>query len=158
MGIKAKKKTCKGCGNLTYIWARGMCKSCDRQANPHKYGIKKTPKPLKRVPIKKGSTARHKANKSAERVAMEAFWETKKDKQGRVFCEECGKQIKYDPSHCAHILSKGAFPSLRCVLDNLMALCFGCHTIYDCQDRTSMRIWPEIKERILKLKNLNSVK
>lgn len=36
--MERKKKECKGCGELSFLWARGRCKLCDQRDNPEKHG------------------------------------------------------------------------------------------------------------------------
>jgi len=50
--IARKKKQCKGCPKVTYIYARDNCLECDRKENPTKHGIQpkgETQKKRKRI-------------------------------------------------------------------------------------------------------------
>lgn len=76
-------------------------------------------------------------------------WDLKKVKQ----CEECNTVLRtFSRSYISHILSKGAFPSLRHNLDNYSLLCFQCHQTYEFGNRKSMNIYPKIEKIIIKLK------
>jgi hypothetical protein len=47
-------------------------------------------------------------------------------------CEVCQNRINFAPHSFAHVLSKGAYPSLRLVKKNIVVMCFDCHHQYDC--------------------------
>ena len=72
-------------------------------------------------------------------------------------CEECGRWIKFDPFHIAHINSKGARPDLRTTEDNVLILCSDHHTQMDSKfegkTRNDLKILPKINSIILKYKN-----
>ena len=40
MSIKPKKKICIDCGEESYIWAHGRCRSCDAKYRSNKVGFK----------------------------------------------------------------------------------------------------------------------
>ena len=144
--IERKKKVCKRCGDAKYIYARNMCKSCDRIANPHKHvKIKKKSIPKSKY---KAPTQKHKKAKDAERVAMEAFWNTKKDYQGSCYCEECGVSLgnRFNPYNVAHIISKGSNPAFRCDMRNFVLLCAEHHNQFDCEARSEMKVFERTEE------------
>ena len=164
--IERNQKTCKRCGESKYIYARKMCKRCDRIENPHKHGMvnknggpKSNWKELdpneKPKLIEKGGfikikpTKKHKKAKDAERVAMEVFWNTKKDYQGSCYCEECGVSLgnQFNPYNVAHIISKGSNPAFRCDMRNFILLCADHHNQFDCAARTEMKVF-EVTEEI----------
>ena len=136
--MNRKKKTCKTCGELTYLFSKGDCKQCAQIRYANK---------SKKVP-----TERYKKAKECELDTMLSVWEENQDFHDRCLCSECGKSIEFDRSHCAHILSKGAFPQHRCNPENIVILCFDCHQTFDFESRESMAIWPYIEEKTLELK------
>ena len=145
--IQRKKKICKSCNIETYIFSRGECKSCAQK----RYAKKLKPK---RRPISKAPTKRHVKRKKEELDVMLEVWEANADIDNRCQCSECGKSLEFDRTHCAHILSKGAFPSLRSNPENIIILCFECHQQFDFGLRSEMNIYPFIEEKTFELKNV----
>ena len=145
--IERKKKTCKTCGNESYIFSKGDCKPCAQK----RYAAKSKPKQVK---VKTRPTKRHKANKDAELAAMQEFWRQNQDQDDRCLCSECGKSLIFDRTHVAHVLGKGAYPHLRCNLKNFVILCFGCHQKFDFGERSKMRIYDYISELENELKKI----
>jgi hypothetical protein len=159
--IPQKKKTCKACGKERYIFSKGRCKECSnkeyaakRQAKlKEKMSSGKTKKP-------KTVTKRHKEAKDAERVAMRAFWETKRDVQGFAYCAECGCNLggEFNPYNVAHIISKGSNPAFRCDMRNFILLCADHHNEFDGGKRTEMKVYERTEEIRDKLRNEDSKK
>lgn len=147
--IERKKKECKGCGEMHYIWAYGKCKKC------HMLGKKPY---LTRKPVGAIVTQKHKEKKDAEYTAMRVRWKELQMMFGDVFCMECYKPLgdEMQPMYMAHVLSKGSFPSFRCDLRNIVPMCMEHHTMMDAQvdgkTRKDMRVYPELKEIEDKLK------
>ena len=141
--IERKKKKCKGCGEMHYIWAKGQCKKC--------YMLGKKPYIMRKSVAAIVKTKRHKENKDAEYVAMRAKWREIQMVKGSVTCMECGKPLgdEMQPMNMAHVLSKGSYPSFRCDLRNLVPMCMEHHTMMDAQvdgkTRKDMRVYPELK-------------
>lgn len=76
--IERKKKPCKRCGELRFIWARGMCKLCCKIAEPERYRIKRE------------------SDKEKER--LKRYRKARKEYLAEHFrCEVCG-----DPAHEIH--------------------------------------------------------
>lgn len=152
--IGRKKKLCKGCETLQYLFSKGNCKKCYIREWEYK-PKNKTKKPI--LP-----TDRHKKAKDAERLAMSAFWASQQDELGYCYCKECellGRSEKQanlgfemNPYNVAHIISKGANPSFRCDLRNFVLLCAEHHGDFDCGKRTEMRIFEETEAIRQKLK------
>lgn len=148
--MNRKKKTCKLCRKEAYIFSKGRCKACAnieyaakrQQKLKEKLGDTDTKqRRLERKPLK--PTNRHKTAKDAERVAMEAFWNSKADLFGNCHCEECKAEglsetftsvgDRFNPYCVAHIISKGANPAFRCDLRNFIILCPDHHNMFDGQ-------------------------
>jgi hypothetical protein len=67
------------------------------------------------------------------------------------FCEVCEKYIKELKVHnFAHILSKGSYPKLRLVEENILILCWdygqGCHEKFDTKAHSDLENLPEWKD------------
>jgi hypothetical protein len=151
--IERKKKLCKGCETLQYLFSKGRCQKC--AAKEGKKLVSKPKNPI--LP-----TDRHKKAKDAERLAMSAFWASQQDELGYCYCKECellGRSEKesslgfeMNPYNVAHIISKGANPSFRCDLRNFVLLCAEHHNQFDCAARSEMRIYEETELIRQKLK------
>lgn len=151
--IERKKKVCKGCETLQYLFSKGKCRQC--AAIDYKKPTSKPKKPI--LP-----TERHKKAKDAERLAMSAFWASQQDELGYCYCKECellGRSEKQanlgfemNPYNVAHIISKGANPSFRCDLRNFVLLCAEHHGQFDCGARSEMKIYEETEIIRQKLK------
>lgn len=151
--IERKKKLCKCCETLQYLFSKGRCQKC--ASKDYK---KPTSKPKKAIL----PTERHKKAKDAERLAMSAFWASQQDELGYCYCKECellGRSEKQanlgfemNPYNVAHIISKGANPSFRCDLRNFVLLCAEHHGDFDCRKRTEMKIYEETEAIRQKLK------
>lgn len=150
--IERKKKVCKVCEKLDFIFSKGRCKQC--ASKDYK---KPQSKPKAILP-----TERHKKAKDAERAAMSAFWASKQDELGYCYCKECellGRSEKQsnlgfemNPYNVAHIISKGSNPSFRCDLRNFVLLCAEHHNQFDCASRETMKIYAETEVIRQKLK------
>lgn len=72
------------------------------------------------------------------------------------FCEECGSPLgnMLKKIYFAHVVSKGSYPGLRHVEENIVLLCDKHHIQLDCNDKTKMRIWPRLEKLIIKLKRM----
>ncbi|MEL7124527.1 MAG: hypothetical protein AAFO07_34155 [Bacteroidota bacterium] len=151
--IKQKKKICKTCETETYIFSKGECKSCAQK----RYAVKAQDNRSKKKPtsIKRTPTKKQVQRKIDELEVMIKVWEENEDIDGRCGCSECGKSLTFDRTYCAHILSKGAFPQFRTNPDNIIILCLECHTNFDCDLKSEMKIWPFIEERIFELKKIS---
>jgi hypothetical protein len=174
--IERKKKQCKGCGEMQYLWSHGYCKRCWafrklRNDGPnyakvvgpeggapsdHMESAIKEYRKLEQSLLK--PTKKHKVAKEAEYVAMRAKWKEVESRDGGVYCMECGKPLgeEMQPMFMAHVLSKGSYPSFRCDLRNIVPMCMEHHTMMDAQvdgkTRKDMRVYPELKEIEDKLK------
>lgn len=129
--IERKKKTCKACGEETYLYARGMCQGCDRKENPHKHGLKpsgetsservQTPKKRKRIaPVSEKQARRLKEYRKLRDAYMEVH---------RV-CEVRGCNR---PSEDLHHMLPRAYHLLD--TDVFMAVCRGCHERIEREDK-----------------------
>jgi hypothetical protein len=147
MGIEVKKKACKGCGALKYIWARGHCKWCDQLAkmenakklaeedgdgtltsgNPSYEELNKQHRKKKRTKIRPYSEKMQKI-KNDEGKAMREFWELTEDYRGWNQCSESGLWLRgYAAIYVHHIWTKGAGSAARCDKDNFIILSAEAH-------------------------------
>ena len=106
---------------------------------------------IKQKRLSKTPTKRHQKAKQKELEAMLSLWAEHEDLDNRCNCSECGKSLEFDRAHCAHVLSKGAFPSLRASTSNMIILCFSCHYVFDCGERSKMKIWNYVEELTIDL-------
>lgn len=142
--LERKRKECKGCGGMEYIWAKGKCKKC--------YMLGKKSSRVFKV------TDRYKEVKDSEYSAMRTKWRTLEMRDGGVYCMECGKDLggEMQPGNMAHVLSKGSYPSFRCDLRNLVAMCYEHHQMMDGQVdgkvRSDMGCYEELMDISNKLK------
>lgn len=83
----------------------------------------------------------------SELDAMRLAW-AEWEKEGYVSCLETGKQLRFAPIHCAHIISKGARGDMRLDIENMMPLSAEAHIQYDQGNKTEMMIWPWVQKRI----------
>lgn len=124
--IKQKKKVCVECGDETYIFSKGKCKTC----------AQKTYKPLSSTstlnsstPIKKMTKKTQKAKKEQSEIRKEYF-EYHID---RCFNSEAsGRPIgEANRANIAHLFDKGRHQSVQANLDNFIYLTFDEHTLFD---------------------------
>ncbi len=151
MGIERKKKICKTCGESEYIFGHGNCTKCYRKLNA---------KPLNRTAIRPASKKR-KTVVEKDTAFYQYVWDERKDANGVCYCEECER--KYGRSErsslgqiwkrdmFSHILTKGAHPRLRRVLENINLLHSKCHAIWEFGKREEMAIYDLNQERIIEL-------
>ncbi len=86
-------------------------------------------------------------NSAADTVFYQKAWQASGKR-----CEECGMELHgFSRFYISHILSKGAFPSLRHDMDNYNCLCLTHHAQYETGKRREMKIWETNKEKIKNL-------
>lgn len=121
MSIEVKKKICRICSTLQYIWSKGRCKKCtsiENASSPNKSKDKNNDVP-----------------KSNELAPYFIYHVAQIDKN--PVCANCGCGIKASYFHVAHILPKSKYPSVKANLDNAVYLCTsilggnGCHEMFD---------------------------
>lgn len=135
-----KLKECSNCNELKLIYKartrdRGaLCKEC--------YFIISPPTPLKKGKIKQ------KVRKATGEYKL--FQQIYEEVGGR--CQITGERIDFDVNNFAHILSKGAYPSLRLERDNIIHVLPEIHHLYDNSDKqTLLTTYPDA-EIIYKIK------
>lgn len=102
----SKKKICKVCESVQYLWARGMCKACASKNPKEKSGLKEASK----KPLFKPT---------GELVLFQTIWATRPH-----FCAVCKCKLeKFDVWFFSHILSKGSFPRFRLYEKNIVLKC-----------------------------------
>jgi len=109
--LKAKPKECLGCGELTLIWSKGMCKYCAAASSTPK--LKKTKLTSKRKP-------------TGEMALFETLWNIRE----RVSFLT-GRPVPFSPSTFAHVLPKSKYPGLRLYDKNIIFLTLEEHTLLD---------------------------
>ena len=120
--IQRKLKKCKRCGKPKYIWARGMCKDCDRSVNPGKHGANsldrntgfgKRSSSLK--PISDKRRAEKEENPGRKLALFEKLWEERHHEcyiTGEPLLPRYFKNKKENPlwfNQFAHILPHGQY-------------------------------------------------
>ncbi len=149
--IERKKKKCKGCGELHFIWSHGNCKLCA-------YKEKK--------PKKIGHSAKRKTVVERDTEFFMEIWKERSDENGDHWCEECilkyGKKIRAylgpEPKrgYFSHNLTKGAHPALRRVKENITLLCTAHHSQYEFGKRHEMLIYEKLKPVIQRLRDIEN--
>lgn len=106
-------------------------------------------KKKKRIsPIGQKKKQRIKEN-GTEKDFFHEVWKSRADEHGRHWCEVCGVEITEPKSWCfAHKLSKGRYPSMRYIPENIWLVCsIDCHSEQDKQNRwNDLQIIREIYE------------
>lgn len=155
MSITRKKKQCKICLKMCYIFSNGRCKTCSQIAYAEKakekFAVKKRPKKI--MP-----TQKYKVEKAAERIAMETVWDLRSNEMGECQCAECGCNLgsTFNPYNLAHVLGKGANKAMQSNIDNFILLCADHHHQLDNGVASGMKIYSEVQEIKRKLKLLDS--
>lgn len=88
---------------------------------------------------------------SGELILFKYLWSMWEKSEAFVECLECGIVLKFDVTHCAHIIGKGRYVTMRLIADNIMPLCFNCHREYDqgCQSDMMIYYWTSKREEFL---------
>lgn len=130
--LRAKPKKCKSCGYVGPIFSKGECKRCANRRYKS---------------LSKGKKRKGQVDQDTE--FYHSVWGARKHK-----CEECDKPLgnTWKRHNFSHHLSKGAFPQLRRVPENIDLLCFKCHQEWEFGDKRSMKIYSE--DRVIKLKSI----
>lgn len=143
--IKQKKKPCKECGTVNYIFSKGRCKNCSQKAYAAKQMekarqsieagarhlpkdgtkmLKKT-KPIKRSPLK------HKRKATGEMEVFKEIWAEREH-----ICQVTGIRLTEDTVHFSHLLPKGKYPKLRLVKENIWIVLWTIHHEWETGDRS----------------------
>lgn len=119
--MEKKKKKCKTCGELKYIWSRAFgCRQC-HMASQSVTSTKKTP-------IKQISNKQSKSNAQVSR-AKAIVIQYYLDKFGYMFCSSCG--TSQGRIHCSHLVPIGYNKELEAVVDNILLQCPECHSKWE---------------------------
>jgi len=143
MPFKPEYGICVNCGEEKLLVVKaGYCNYCNETVRKNK-----THRLPKQTPIKKGNK-----NAKANNDFYKKMWDKWK-RQGCLRSAESGKDLgSYSPAKVAHILSRGAFPGLAYVEENVVPLLPEEHHQLDHGDCTKMKIWPWIQEKRQELK------
>ncbi len=120
--IEQKKKICKNCKTLQFLWSKGRCKQC---------AYIEDASPIKKVSDKKKASF----PKSNELSPYFSYHVSQIEKN--PYCINCGAGMQASHFHVCHILPKAYFPSVKSNLDNAVYMCtsilggLGCHEEYD---------------------------
>lgn len=121
--MEKKKKKCKTCGELKYIWSRAFgCRQC------HMASQSASPPPTKKTPIKQISNKQSKSNAQVSR-AKAIVIQYYLDKFGYMFCSSCG--TSQGRIHCSHLVPIGYNKELEAVVDNILLQCPECHSKWE---------------------------
>lgn len=129
-GMKWEEKPCSQCGKNHFIQNRTkwLCPDCVFKNN-HKG------KTREQVYRERRSNTKPKAKKTGEREMFLEIWQERPH-----VCVKCGRPLG-DIPHAAffsHKKSKGAYPELRLVKNNVELVCFTCHQKYEFGDREDL--------------------
>ena len=156
--VKHKERECanENCEYVGALFAKGLCPNCYRAQSTAKWLKKRqqqTPKerkPVKRTPVKKVSSKRATVLKG-DAAFYQEIW-----KERPHNCVNCSRYLgeNLQPHFMSHILSKGAYPQLRWVKENINVLCLGCHNKWEFGVKEKMAIFAINEPVIERLKNL----
>lgn len=140
--IEHKKKICSCCNTEQYLFSRGRCKSC--AAKEDGYGLKTKLKPYGDL-LSSSDVAPPNKNKApqkplfkAKKVTgeLELFKEIYEEVKG--ICQLTGRVIPFNVRNFAHVLSKGAYNSLRLYKSNILHIDPRAHHLYDCSSKEKL--------------------
>lgn len=123
--FKVKVKLCKECTSPAF--SGGLCKYHDALANPDKYEISLSRKP------KSGKSRGSRPKPTGELELFKQIYEQRGKR-----CEITDELLQFSVSCFAHILSKGAYPSLRLNPENIIMVKSEIHTLYDCRGKKEL--------------------
>jgi len=135
--FKPSKGICKECEKETLIVVKkGLCAKCNHvQKKEKSVHVKKT-----------GAKVTRKA--TGEKELFLRIWDERPHR-----CEVCGDDIEMPgPSNFAHLLSKGAYSSLRLVSENIAIACESCHYQLDFGSTKDDPMFSDLLKRKEKLK------
>ncbi len=141
MSLKPKKKVCKGCGNKTFIFSKGLCRYC----------ASKNYAPLKKTRLNKVSP-----NKKKRKNRWPFFKRhIDKIKKNNIRCQECGGKLGSGTANVCHILPKSNHPEVEFDDNNIMYYCFECHHKFDVHisDRPKMKSFPVILKKYKRMES-----
>lgn len=122
--------TCLKCGRIARIVNRTkyLCDDCNyRRLHDGKSRFEVAKEKRKAKPIRKRKA-------TGELEMFKEIWEERPH-----VCVKCGKRLlePLRPAYFSHIKSKGAFPELRLVKENVELVCPECHYAYEFGFRNS---------------------
>lgn len=119
-----KYKTCSSCGKSTILWKSNpkLCKNCTLQSKV------KSLKNFKHPKNNYTKVYKYKRKTTGERELFLSIWLKRPHK-----CENCCTYLGEEPKtfYFSHIKSKGAYPELRLVEENIEILCLNCHQAWE---------------------------
>lgn len=122
--MEQKKKPCAGCGEMEFIWknfeGKKYCRRC-----AYKISTTKDNKPRKQISNRKKPTGE-----------LRLFQKIYAEVNG--VCEITGVFLPFNVNNFAHILSKGAYPSMRLSRANVMHVDPRIHHLYDCGSKEDL--------------------
>lgn len=126
--MNKKVGTCLKCGRITIIVNRTkqLCDDCNyRRLHDGKSRIEVFKEKSRNRVLKKRKP-------SGELQLFKEIWSERPH-----YCVKCGKELRepMKPIYFSHIKSKGAFPELRLVKENIELLCPACHHNYEFGSR-----------------------
>jgi len=161
--IQRKKKYCKDCGRLTYIYAHGRCKFCDqkhRAKKPNKMSqvLDKplSPKSRGNIPVRRRKPPTGLVNKiTSFGFKSQVEWMEYQDKkyrtpEGKLYCWLTGEEIPYKKgddmwfSVWAHVLRKSGWTYFKLHPNNCRPLLPEVHTLVDNYVPDYREAYPDI--------------
>jgi len=120
--IKPKKKICVTCGNEDYIFSKNRCKKCT--------SIDYAKKTQDNTKTKPNIPPKRKYKPTGELLVFQSVFIRQ-----RGICAVTGRKFasfeETSPINYMHILSKGAYPSLRLLDRNILLVVADVHDKYD---------------------------
>lgn len=165
--VAKRQKVCEKCETLQYLWARKMCKNCDRKENPHKHGMQ--PKliqnviinpndditrndimnyPTSYIELEKAKTPLRTAKKGLKKSHKGKMTSAELEKYNEIaankpqYCAGCGRND--GKIHRSHRIPQGHRPDLKLVADNIDLMCLDCHTKVENWDLDTLNNRQEI--------------
>lgn len=120
--IRQKKKICIKCGNETYIFSKGRCRSC----TPNK-SIKKSYNHIKKI-SEKGKIKKEAKTIRTKEIHQSMYnWWLKQEKNQ---CMSCGCKLpnEFHTWMVDHKIMKSKHPELALEEENFFLCCLSCHS------------------------------
>lgn len=112
MSLRPKKRECIECKEERYIFSRGRCKICASRG----YGrIQKKHTPKENSTLRSKFFMKH----------------VKKIQSNQIKCLECSRALTNGVANVCHIVSKTHYPEVEFKNDNIIYLCWECHSRFD---------------------------
>jgi hypothetical protein len=98
--IVVKKKTCRRCGEPSYIFSKGRCKQCATIEDTLARMEDETEREMKQEGL-------WDLIKTADDVYSKWLRLSSSDRDGNVSCYTCGAVLRWQSAHCGHFIKRG---------------------------------------------------